>query len=42
MIDKESETIEYLVSILLTFTPEQMAEFVAGAREIIAKYTPKN
>ena len=38
MIDKESETIEYLVSILLTFSPEQMAEFVASAREIIAQY----
>ena len=42
MIDKESETIEYLVSILLTFTSDQMAAFVAGAQEIIAKYTPKN
>ena len=41
MIDKESETIESLVS-LLTFTPDQMVAFVAGAREIIAKYTPKN
>lgn len=41
MIDKESETIEYLVSILLTFTSDQMAEFVAGAREIITQYTPK-
>lgn len=38
MIDKESENIEKLVSILLTFSPEQMAEFVAGAREIIAQY----
>ena len=42
MIDKESETIEYLVSILLTFTSDQMAAFVAGAQEIIAQYTPKN
>ena len=42
MIDKESGTIESLVSILLTFTPDQMAAFVAGAREIIAQYTPKN
>lgn len=42
MIDKESGTIESLVSMLLTFSPEQMAEFVAGAREIIAQYTPKN
>ena len=41
MIDKESETIEYLVSILLTFTSDQMAAFVAGAQEIIAQYTPK-
>ena len=39
---KESETIEYLVSILLTFTSDQMAAFVAGAQEIIAQYTPKN
>lgn len=38
MIDKESENIEKLVSILLTFSPEQMAEFVAGAREVIAQY----
>ena len=38
MIDKESETIEYLVSILLTFTSDQMAVFVAGAQEIIAQY----
>ena len=42
MIDKESETIEYLVSILLTFTSDQMAAFVAGAQEIIAQHTPKN
>jgi len=42
MIDKESETIESLVSLLLTFTPDQMVAFVAGAREIIAQYTPKN
>lgn len=42
MIDKESETIEYLVSILLTFTSDQTAAFVAGAQEIIAQYTPKN
>ncbi len=42
MIDKESETIEYLVSILLSFTSDQMAAFVAGAQEIIAQYTPKN
>ena len=42
MIDKESETIEYLVSILLTFTSDQMAAFVAGAQEIIAQYTQKN
>ena len=33
-----SENIEKLVSILLTFTPDQMAAFVAGAREIIAQY----
>lgn len=32
----------YLVSILLTFTSDQMAAFVAGAQEIIAQYTPKN
>lgn len=38
MIDKESGTIESLVSMLLTFSPEQMAEFVASAREIIAQY----
>ena len=38
MIDKELGTVEDLVSILLTFTPEQMAAFVAGAREIIAQY----
>lgn len=38
MNTKESENIEKLVSILLTFSPEQMAEFVAGAREIIAQY----
>lgn len=42
MIDKESETIESLVSLLLTFIPDQMVAFVAGAREIIAQYTPKN
>ena len=41
MIDKESETIEYLVSILLTFTSDQMAAFVAGAQEIIAQYAPE-
>ena len=41
MIDKESGTIESLVSLLLTFTPDQMAAFVAGAREIITQYTPK-
>lgn len=41
MIDKESETIESLVSLLLTFSPEQMAEFVAGAREIITQYAPE-
>ena len=37
-IDKESGTIESLISILLTFTPDQMAAFVAGAREIITQY----
>lgn len=37
-IDKESGAIESLVSILLTFTPDQMAAFVAGAREIITQY----
>lgn len=42
MTAEASENIEKLVSILLTFSPEQMAEFVAGAREIIAQYTPKN
>lgn len=37
------EEVEFvLVSILLTFSPEQMDEFVAGAREIITQYTPKN
>ncbi len=41
MIDKESETIESLVSLLLTFTPDQMVAFVAGAREIIAKVHPE-
>lgn len=38
MTAEASENIEKLVSILLTFSPEQMAEFVAGAREIIAQY----
>lgn len=42
MTAEASENIEKLVSILLTFSPEQMAEFVAGAREIITQYTPKN
>lgn len=42
MVDKESETIEYLVSTLPTFTPDQMAAFVAGAQEIIAQYAPKD
>lgn len=42
MIDKESGTIENLVSMLLTFTPDQMAAFVAGAQEIIAQYAPKD
>lgn len=36
-----SENIKKLVSILLTFSPEQMAEFVTGAREIITQYAPK-
>ena len=31
-----------LIRLLLTFSPEQMAEFVAGAREIITQYAPKN
>lgn len=38
MNTKESENIEKLVSILLTFTHEQMAAFVAGAQEIITQY----
>ncbi len=38
MIDKESGTIESLVSILLTFTPDQMAAFAAGAREITTQH----
>lgn len=38
MTAEASENIEKLVSILLTFTPDQMAAFVAGAREIIAQY----
>ena len=38
VIAEKSGTVEDLVSILLTFTPEQMAEFVASAREIIAQY----
>lgn len=38
MTAEASENIEKLVSILLTFSPEQMAEFVASAREIIAQY----
>lgn len=38
MTAEASENIEKLVSILLTFSPEQMAEFVAGAREIITQY----
>ena len=42
MTAEASENIEKLVSILLTFSPEQMAAFVAGAREIIAQYTPKS
>lgn len=42
MTDEASENIEKLVSILLTFSTEQMAEFVTGAQEIIAQYTPKN
>lgn len=41
MTAEASENIEKLVSILLTFTPDQMAAFVAGAREILAQYTPK-
>lgn len=41
MTAEASENIEKLVSILLTFSPDQMAAFVAGAREIIAQYTPK-
>lgn len=42
MTAEASENIEKLVSILLTFTPDQMAAFVAGAREIIAQYAPKD
>lgn len=38
MNTKESENIENLISILITFSPDQMAAFVAGAREIIAQY----
>ena len=38
MTAEASENIEKLVSILLTFSPDQMATFVAGAREIIAQY----
>lgn len=38
VIAEKSGAVEDLVSILLTFTPEQMAAFVAGAREIIAQY----
>lgn len=38
MNTKESENIENLISILLTFSPDQMAAFMAGAREIIAQY----
>lgn len=38
MNTKDSETIENLISALLTFSPDQMAAFVAGAREIIAQY----
>lgn len=41
MTAEASENIEKLVSILLTFSPEQMAEFVAGAREIITRYAPE-
>ena len=35
---EHQKTLKKLVSILLTFTPDQMAAFVAGAREIIAQY----
>lgn len=38
VIAEKSGTVEDLVSILLTFTPEQMAAFVAGAQEIITQY----
>ena len=38
VIAENSGTVERLVSILLTFSPDQMATFVAGAREIIAQY----
>ena len=38
MTAEASENIEKLVSILLTFTHEQMAAFVAGAQEIITQY----
>ena len=41
MTAEASENIEKLVSILLTFSPEQMAEFVAGARGIITRYAPE-
>ena len=42
MTAEASENIEKLVYILLTYSPEQMAEFVAGPREIIPLYAPKN
>ena len=47
MIDKESETIESLVSLLLTFTPDQMVAFVAGEKAEKANqqregYAPKD
>ena len=42
MTAEASENIEKLVSILLNFSPEQMAEFVAGAREIITQYALKD
>lgn len=38
VIAENSGTVERLVAILLTFSPDQMATFVAGAREIIAQY----
>ena len=41
-IDIESESIVSLVFLLRTFSTYYMGSCVSGAREIIAKYTPKN